>query len=256
MLTDWIKNRSSPLKVDVYKGSVAVKHECLLNTDAVVCIELIEHLYQNVLDELPNNIFGYIKPKIAIFTTPNVEMNVLFPRLEGFRHDDHKFEWTRKEFQQWATNICETFKDYKVQYYDIGTGPPDPNVSNLGGISQAALFLRNDMVEKVEQYVEPVPENIVTVEPEVMEGCVSNNQNEGTGVLDEENEEVVLPVNTEDDENKQDGDDAEIFLENLEMGSPAHSTPSDYESDEEYKLIFETNYPFKLDPRSDKERNC
>jgi len=61
----------------------------------------IEHLYPDALIELPFNIFGYIKPEVAIITTPNVEFNVVFPYLSGFRHIDHKFEWTRKQFQDW-----------------------------------------------------------------------------------------------------------------------------------------------------------
>jgi len=61
----------------------------------------IEHLYENTLKGLPDNIFGKIKPLLAIFTTPNEEFNSLFPGFWGFRHDDHKFEWTRKQFTYW-----------------------------------------------------------------------------------------------------------------------------------------------------------
>ena len=59
-------------------------------------------------DELaafPSVVFGFVRPKVAVVTTPNIEFNVLFPpeHFEGpFRHHDHKFEWTRKEFQDWA----------------------------------------------------------------------------------------------------------------------------------------------------------
>ena len=61
----------------------------------------IEHLYPDTLIDFPFNIFGYIKPEIAIITTPNAEYNVVFPRLSGYRHPDHKFEWTREQFQDW-----------------------------------------------------------------------------------------------------------------------------------------------------------
>lgn len=62
----------------------------------------IEHLYLDVLDSLPNNVFEFIKPKLAVFTTPNVEFNILFTNFTTqFRHDDHKFEWTRKQFKEW-----------------------------------------------------------------------------------------------------------------------------------------------------------
>lgn len=62
----------------------------------------IEHLYLDVLDSLPKTVFDFIKPKLAVFTTPNVEFNILFPNFTTeFRHDDHKFEWTRKQFKEW-----------------------------------------------------------------------------------------------------------------------------------------------------------
>lgn len=66
----------------------------------------IEHLQPEDLKPLTSNIFGFIRPKIAIFSTPNQEFNVLFPQLSGFRHWDHKFEWTRSQFTEWyVTNF-------------------------------------------------------------------------------------------------------------------------------------------------------
>lgn len=61
----------------------------------------IEHLEDDILHLMPQVIFGQLSPKIAIITTPNVEFNVLFPNFQGFRHHDHKFEWTRAQFQEW-----------------------------------------------------------------------------------------------------------------------------------------------------------
>jgi hypothetical protein len=61
----------------------------------------IEHLEPHILAALPPAIFGCLQPKIVYFTTPNAEFNELFPNFSGFRHSDHKFEWTRAEFQSW-----------------------------------------------------------------------------------------------------------------------------------------------------------
>ena len=61
----------------------------------------IEHLTPDVLAAAVVNVFGNIKPRAVVMTTPNAEFNVLFPGFSGFRHWDHKFEWTRDEFQQW-----------------------------------------------------------------------------------------------------------------------------------------------------------
>lgn len=63
----------------------------------------IEHLYPDELDAFPYNVFGFVSPKIVIITTPNVEFNVVFPDYDPkkLRNRDHKFEWTRGEFEDW-----------------------------------------------------------------------------------------------------------------------------------------------------------
>lgn len=73
-----------------------------LNYCDLFLIHRIEHLHENEVKNLPENIFGYIQPKVAVITTPNADFNVLFPNFQGFRHYDHKFEWTREEFQDWC----------------------------------------------------------------------------------------------------------------------------------------------------------
>jgi len=35
------------------------------------------------------------------------------------RHRDHRFEWTRKEFQDWANNVAEKF-NYQLTFKGIG----------------------------------------------------------------------------------------------------------------------------------------
>lgn len=105
-------------------------------------------MYADVLEKVPENIFGFMQPKLAVFSTPNSEFNVLFgPMLEnGFRHLDHKFEWTRDEFQNWAHNICKTYPNYSVSF--MGAGIPLPDHKRLGFATQIAIFARNDMIEK------------------------------------------------------------------------------------------------------------
>ena len=73
-------------------------------------ITRIEHLDPEVLESLPRIIFGIYRPKICVITTPNAEFNVHFPNLNygspesSFRHWDHRFEWTRREFEDWANS--------------------------------------------------------------------------------------------------------------------------------------------------------
>lgn len=61
----------------------------------------IEHLETPVLEKFSEMVFGYMTPAIVIISTPNAEFNRLLPGLNGFRHKDHKFEWTKEEFQNW-----------------------------------------------------------------------------------------------------------------------------------------------------------
>ena len=54
----------------------------------------------------------------------------------GLRHDDHRFEWTRSEFEAWAGGISERF-GYSVEI--SGVGPVDPV---HGPPTQLAVFRR------------------------------------------------------------------------------------------------------------------
>ena len=56
-----------------------------------------------------------------MLTTPNVEYNVKFEGLPAgkFRHRDHRFEWTREQFQTWAKGVAERF-GYEVRFRGIG----------------------------------------------------------------------------------------------------------------------------------------
>lgn len=140
LTAEYLHCRKTPLSIKILEGSITDPDEVLINTDAVICIELIEHLYPDTLANLPANIFGFIKPQVAIITTPNAEFNVLFGRMEGFRHWDHKFEWTRKEFEDWANNIIKKYPEYEVTFDGICAGPS--GTEHLGKCSQMAIFNR------------------------------------------------------------------------------------------------------------------
>ncbi|EAA11482.4 AGAP005646-PA [Anopheles gambiae str. PEST] len=147
LLTDHLSPPVKPLTVEVWRGNIAEPHECLDGTDVVIGIEIIEHLHQPVLDKVPENVFGFVRPKVALFSTPNAEYNVLFDGLlaNGFRHDDHKFEWTRAEFEAWAESICQRYPDYRVKYFGIGPAPAGSEA--IGCVSQLAVFVRRDFID-------------------------------------------------------------------------------------------------------------
>ncbi|XP_054740224.1 small RNA 2'-O-methyltransferase isoform X1 [Anastrepha obliqua] len=154
LVSDYLMRRENPLRVELLKGSIDASVEQLLNVDAVVALEIIEHLYPKTLENVPKNIFGFMQPKIAIFSTPNSEFNVLFQPLlaNGFRHDDHKFEWTRAEFRDWARTICQQYPNYSVAFLGVGDAPPDNK--SIGNVSQIAIFARHDLLGR--RLVEPL----------------------------------------------------------------------------------------------------
>jgi hypothetical protein len=76
----------------------------------------------------------------VVVTTPNAEYNVKFERLPAgkFRHKDHRFEWTRAEFQVWAAGVAE-HSGYTVRFLPIG---PDDLV--VGAPTQMGVFSRTE----------------------------------------------------------------------------------------------------------------
>ena len=69
-------------------------------------------------------------------TTPNVEYNARFETLPAgkLRHKDHRFEWTRAQFETWSTGIAGQH-GYEVRLLPVG--PEDPA---LGAPTQMACF--------------------------------------------------------------------------------------------------------------------
>jgi hypothetical protein len=74
----------------------------------------------------------------VVVTTPNAEYNVRFEGLAGgeSRHPDHRFEWTRAEFGEWAEAVAAR-NGYAVRREPVG--PEDPEV---GAPTQMAVFGR------------------------------------------------------------------------------------------------------------------
>lgn len=76
-----------------------------LNRSVFMCLSLavcsIEHLPLHDVERFSDVLFGFMAPLAVIVSTPNSEFNPHLPGLSGFRHWDHKFEWTRAEFQSW-----------------------------------------------------------------------------------------------------------------------------------------------------------
>lgn len=80
------------------------RDDCLAGFDAATVVEVIEHLNAPRLAAFERVVFECVRPQTVIVTTPNIEYHAHFETLPTgkFRQKDHRFEWARAEFQEWA----------------------------------------------------------------------------------------------------------------------------------------------------------
>jgi 3' terminal RNA ribose 2'-O-methyltransferase Hen1 len=123
-------------RVTLLQGSLAYTDKRLAGYDAAVLSEVVEHLDPPRLPALEYAVFGAARPGTVVVTTPNVEYNVRWETLPAGhrRHHDHRFEWTRREFRDWARAVAGRH-GYTVDFRAVG--PDDPEV---GPPTQLALF--------------------------------------------------------------------------------------------------------------------
>ncbi len=123
-------------RITLFQGSLTYRDKCLEGFDAAAIVEVIEHLDTNRLRAFERVVFEFAKPKTVLLTTPNQEYNIMWEKLDAgtMRHTDHRFEWTRKEFADWAHSIAETYS-YSVEIVPIGE-----EAESVGAPSQMAVF--------------------------------------------------------------------------------------------------------------------
>jgi hypothetical protein len=99
---------------------------------------VIEHLDPPRLAAFERVVFEHAKAGTVILTTPNAEYNVKFTSLPAgqFRHKDHRFEWSRAQFEEWAAAVSERF-GYSVRFLPVG-----PEDAAVGAPTQMGIFTR------------------------------------------------------------------------------------------------------------------
>jgi 3' terminal RNA ribose 2'-O-methyltransferase Hen1 len=125
-------------RIELAQSSATYRDDRLAGFDAVVLVEVIEHLDLPRLPALVRGVFGRARPASVIVTTPNVEHNVRYEFLERgkMRHGDHRFEWTCAEFRSWADAVAAEH-GYDVRYLPVGGDDPE-----VGPPTQMAVFRR------------------------------------------------------------------------------------------------------------------
>lgn len=122
-------------RLEFIHGSLVYRDQRIEGFDVATVVEVIEHMDPGRLHAFEQVLFRYAQPRTVIVTTPNREYNVLYNEIE-LRHDDHRFEWTRAEFENWAAGMADRH-GYAVRFEGIGEAD-----EQHGAPSQMAVFSR------------------------------------------------------------------------------------------------------------------
>ncbi|XP_010449140.1 PREDICTED: small RNA 2'-O-methyltransferase-like isoform X2 [Camelina sativa] len=135
----------------LYDGSILEFDSRLYDVDIGTCLEVIEHMEEDQACQFGEIVLSLFRPKLLIVSTPNFEFNTILQRstpetqeedktesqLPKFRNHDHKFEWTREQFNNWASKLAKVH-NYSVEFSGVGgSGEVEP-----GFASQIAVFRR------------------------------------------------------------------------------------------------------------------
>lgn len=125
-------------RLQLFQSSSTYRDRRLAGYDALTLVEVIEHVEPSRLTALERAIFGAADPAHVVVTTPNAEYNVRFESLPAgaLRHRDHRFEWTRGEFERWCASVAGEH-GYSVRHLPIG-----PEDEEVGPPTQMAVFSR------------------------------------------------------------------------------------------------------------------
>jgi len=127
-------------RVRLIQSALTYRDQRLAGFDALVLMEVIEHVDQQRLPALERTVFTDAAPAQVVVTTPNAEFNVRFEFLApgAMRHRDHRFEWTRAEFAAWAERVAAE-RGYDVRFLPVGREDPE-----VGPPTQLAVFARRE----------------------------------------------------------------------------------------------------------------
>lgn len=123
-------------RVALQMGSLTYGDRRWKGFDAATLVEVIEHIEPHRLSALVMSLFADARPNMVVMTTPNREYNVLFETMKEnqLRHPDHRFEWSRAEFEGWANKVA-TEHGYTTEFAPLG-----PVDETHGAPSQMVIF--------------------------------------------------------------------------------------------------------------------
>lgn len=116
-------------------GSLYYEDKEFTEADVFILCEVIEHINEERLPQIMQLITQNYMPLHLIITTPNAEYNTVY-ELEEMRHDDHRFEWDRKQFETWCKTVAP---NYDLHFQGIGTVH-----EQYGAPTQMCIMTRRD----------------------------------------------------------------------------------------------------------------
>jgi 3' terminal RNA ribose 2'-O-methyltransferase Hen1 len=125
-------------RIQLLHGSLMYRDARLTGYDAAAVVEVVEHLDAPRLAAFERVLFEFARPGLVVITTPNAEYNVKWESLPAgeYRHRDHRFEWTRAQFNDWAERVSASH-GYSVRFAPVG-----PEDSVVGAPTQMGIFSR------------------------------------------------------------------------------------------------------------------
>ena len=123
-------------RIRLLHGSLIYRDRRLEGYDAAT---VVEHLDPPRLSAFERVVFVFARPASVVVTTPNRGYNVTWEDVgpDRLRHPDHRFEWTRAEFQTWAEGVAGKH-GYEVRFLPVG-----PVNEGRGSPTQMGVFRRN-----------------------------------------------------------------------------------------------------------------
>ncbi|KAB2601553.1 small RNA 2'-O-methyltransferase-like [Pyrus ussuriensis x Pyrus communis] len=148
----------------LYDGSITNFDSRLSGFGIGTCLEVIEHMEEDQASEFGNVVLSLFRPRVLIVSTPNYEYKVILQKSNlssqeddqedksqaqrKFRNHGHKFEWTREQFNCWATELAARH-NCSVEFSGVGgSGDTEP-----GFASHIAVF-RHELATKEVAFLE------------------------------------------------------------------------------------------------------
>ncbi len=123
-------------RIRLIHGSLFYRDRRLEGFDAAAVVEVVEHFDPPRLLAFERVLFAFVRPETVVLTTPNREYNVKWESLgaERMRHPDHRFEWSRSEFEDSARTVAAQH-GYSVCFFPVG-----PEDVTVGAPTQMGVF--------------------------------------------------------------------------------------------------------------------